>query len=149
MPENKCDNRFCILPRFLLVELAELADLRRNPLRYLIGCATALCELAVGGGRPLATIPAQSKLSAVELWLWLFDARLVGYVCTTRHLRTLDSQVRVWGFCKLVFLLEILDLSQGERLASEKALRSVAEKGLPDFLDSPPAIRVERIIHGE
>ena len=29
------------------------------------------------------------------------------------------------------------------------ALRSVVEKGLPEFLDCPPAIPVEWIVHGE
>ena len=51
------------------MERAELTDLRSNPLRYLIGSVTALCELAAGGGRPLVVIPAERKLPVVELWL--------------------------------------------------------------------------------
>ena len=47
---------FRVLPRFRLVEPAELADLPNNPLRYLIGSPTALCELAAGGGRHAVAI---------------------------------------------------------------------------------------------
>ena len=48
------------------MELAELADLRNNPLWYLIGSPTALCELTAGGGRRVVAIlgdPSREKTS--------------------------------------------------------------------------------------
>lgn len=48
---------------------------------------------------------------------------------------------------KLIFLLRILDWSQGEQRAFEEVLESVAAKGLLDFLETPHTIRAEGVTH--
>ena len=50
---------------------------------------------------------------------------------------------------KLVFLLEILKQSQEEQSILEKTLKWATGNGLLDFLDSPPTIRVEVVVHCE
>jgi hypothetical protein len=50
---------------------------------------------------------------------------------------------------KLVFLLRILNWTQGEQRVFEEALASVVAKGLLDFLESPHAIHVEGVTHSE
>ena len=92
-------------------------------------------------------IPVERKLPVVELWLGF-----LGHDWPAMLIRRSVRPGRVGpvrGFCELVFLLEILDWSQGKRLALEMALRSVVEKCLPEFQDSPPAIPVEWIVLGE
>jgi len=51
--------------------------------------------------------------------------------------------VRRW---RLVFLLEVPDFREAQQELAE-ALESVTAKGLLDFLDYPPTIRIARLRH--
>ena len=94
------------------------------------------------------TFSTIASLAFSELVIVLRRGDITNLLSDATLFRTLRKMGEIKPF-RLVFLLEILDWPRGERRDLEVTLQLVAEKGLLDFLDSPPTIRTERIIHGE
>ena len=92
-------------------------------------------------------IPVERKLPVVELWLGFFRARLASYAYQMR--RSPRKGGSSMGILRVGVFAQDSGVVTEEAAGLGVALRSVVEKGLPEFLDCPPAIPVEWIVHGE